>query len=81
METPSTAQKRKRDALQEPASKSATETEEEATGYGGGEQDGTPTKRLKSTGTFEQVHKRKENGTLPSGGQPVDRGPFKRRKF
>jgi hypothetical protein len=81
METPGTAQKRKRDAFQDPASESATEAEDDGSGYGGGEQNGTPTKRLKSTGTFEQVHKRKENGNPPSGGQPVDQGPFKRRKL
>jgi hypothetical protein len=81
METPATAQKRKRDAFQEPASESATETEDVGPGYSGGEQDGTPTKRLRSTGTFEQVHKRKKNGKTEGEGQAVDQGYFKRRKL
>lgn len=86
METPSTAQKRKRDALEEPRSEGAAESEGDGdwshNGYSGSEYDGTPTKRLKSSGTFEQMLKRKENGegeTGPDARFP-DRADIKRRR-
>ncbi|KAF2822164.1 hypothetical protein CC86DRAFT_448539 [Ophiobolus disseminans] len=78
METPSTAHKRKRDALEEPRSDSAAENEGEERsrhGYSGSEYDGTPTKRLKSSGTFEQMLKRKEDGNGQSGGAEGSRFP------
>ncbi|KAF1849366.1 uncharacterized protein K460DRAFT_331268 [Cucurbitaria berberidis CBS 394.84] len=64
METPSTAQKRKYNAYEEPKSESAAETEDDGSrgGYSGSEYEKTPTKRLKSSGTFEQAGKRKEDG-------------------
>jgi hypothetical protein len=84
METPSTSQKRKRDALEEPRSGSAADTDIEdrssRNGYSGSEYDGTPTKRLKSSGTFEQVGKRKENGNVVGGERVEDRAKFKRRR-
>jgi hypothetical protein len=84
METPSTAQKRKRDAL-EPRSESAADTEGEEdgsrSGYSGSEYDGTPTKRLKSSGNFEQMLKRKENGVESGAGERFpDRVDIKRRR-
>jgi hypothetical protein len=85
METPSTSQKRKRDTFDEPRSESAAETDAEdgcsRNGYSGSEYDGTPTKRLKSSGTFDQMLKRKENGGADMGGerQPA-RADFKRRR-
>jgi hypothetical protein len=85
METPSTAHKRKRDAF-EPQSASAADTEGEEDGsrggYSGSEYDGTPTKRLKSSGNFEQMLKRKENGGVESGtgGRFPDRADIKRRR-
>jgi hypothetical protein len=83
METPSTSQKRKRDTFDEPRSESAAQTDTED-GYsrnGYSEYDGTPTKRLKSSGTFDQMLKRKENGSADRGGerQPA-RVDFKRRR-
>jgi hypothetical protein len=85
METPSTSQKRKRETFDELRSESAAETDAEdgysRNGYSGSEYDGTPTKRLKSSGTFDQMLKRKENGGADKGGerQPV-RADFKRRR-
>jgi hypothetical protein len=71
METPSTAKKRKRDALEEYRSESAADTEGDEelsrSAYSGSEYDGTPTKRLKSSGTFEQTLKRKDDGGGYSG--------------
>ncbi|KAH9866974.1 hypothetical protein IAQ61_007564 [Plenodomus lingam] len=85
METPRTAQKRKYNAFDEPRSESATETDDEAGsrgGYSGSEYERTPTKRLKSTGAFEQTGKRKDNGHAAAGTneQHQDRSSFKRRK-
>ena len=86
METPSTAQKRKRNALEEPRSESAAEVEGDdgsRNGYSGSEYDGTPTKRLKSSGTFEQMLKRKENGNAESAEAQrfPDRENIKRRRL
>lgn len=86
METPSTSQKRKRDALEDMRSESAAESEGDGdwsrNGYSGSECDGTPTKRLKSSGTFEQMLKRKENGEVDTGPEArfPDREDFKRRR-
>ncbi|KAF2028622.1 hypothetical protein EK21DRAFT_113638 [Setomelanomma holmii] len=85
METPSTAQKRKRDALEEIRSESAADTageEGSRNGYSGSEYDGTPTKRLKSSGTFEHALKRKENGHVEGGREErfPDRVDVKRRR-
>jgi hypothetical protein len=85
METPSTAQKRKRNALEENHADGATDTDGDdasRNGYSGSEYDGTPTKRLKSNGTFEQVLKRKEDGVPGRGeGRFPDRTDFKRRRM
>lgn len=85
METPSTAQKRKYNAYEEPRSDGATETEDEGSkdAYSGSEYERTPTKRLKSTGIFEQTGKRKENGQAQEE-EPVQsekRSAFKRRRM
>ncbi|KAH7068224.1 hypothetical protein BKA63DRAFT_521368 [Paraphoma chrysanthemicola] len=85
METPSTAHKRKRDALEEIRSDSAADNEGDEgsrNGYSGSEYDGTPTKRLKSSGTFEHALKRKEDGDVERKGEErfPDRADFKRRR-
>lgn len=85
LETPSTAHKRKRNGFEEPRSENSAETADDLdlhSGYSGNGYDGTPTKRLKSTGTFEQALKRKETGDA----QRVEEEPmayqslFKKRK-
>ncbi|KAH3913582.1 hypothetical protein HBH56_104960 [Parastagonospora nodorum] len=78
METPSTAQKRKRDALEEPRSGSTVDGD--GRNYSGSEYDGTPTKRLKCSGAFEQVGKRKEDGVERGGEKVEGRAKFKRRR-
>lgn len=84
METPSTAQKRKRDALADFQSDGAGDADGDdvsRNGYSASDYDGTPTKRLKSSGTFEQVLKRKEEGGLGGGEERFpDRADFKRRR-
>ncbi|KAL5119848.1 hypothetical protein ACEQ8H_002209 [Pleosporales sp. CAS-2024a] len=81
METPSTARKRKRDVFDEPRSGSAVDTDADdgysRNGYSGSEYDGTPTKRLKSSGTFEQLGKRKEDRSADATPEQVR---FKRRR-
>jgi hypothetical protein len=86
METPSTAQKRKRNALEENRSESAGDAgfdDASRNGFNSSERDGTPTKRLKSSGTFEQVLKRKEDGDPAGAGEErfPDRTGFKRRRI
>jgi hypothetical protein len=82
METPSTAQKRKRDALEEVTPDADADEGSTRNGYSGSEYDGTPTKRLKSSGTFEQMLKRKENGGADVGEDRLpDRADFKRRRI
>ncbi|KAH7386004.1 hypothetical protein BKA66DRAFT_461301 [Pyrenochaeta sp. MPI-SDFR-AT-0127] len=85
METPSTAHKRKYHAYDEPRSESAVETEDDGSrgGHSGCELERTPTKRLKSSGTFEQTGKRKEDGNVREAEEEWlgDRGDFKRRKL
>jgi hypothetical protein len=87
MQTPSTAQKRKYNAYEEePRSEGPTGTDEEGSkgGYSGSEYERTPTKRLKSSGTFEQLGKRKENGIGDARAEDEreeGRTDSKRRKF
>ena len=87
MQTPSTAQKRKFNAYEEESrSEGPTGTDEDGSrgGYSGSEFERTPTKRLKSGGTFEQLGKRKENenGNVRAEEEGSgDRANFKRRKF
>ncbi|KAF2851809.1 hypothetical protein T440DRAFT_394297 [Plenodomus tracheiphilus IPT5] len=86
METPSTAQKRKYNAFEEARSEGAAETDDEAISRGGcsgSEYERTPTKRLKSNGTFEQTGKRKDNGhtEVEASMQPETRSSFKRRRL
>ncbi|CAN9186605.1 unnamed protein product [Alternaria alternata] len=85
MQTPSTAQKRKFDSYEEePRSEGPAGTDEEGSrgGYSASEQERTPTKRLRSSGTFEGLGKRKEDE--PAREQDPrfeDRVDVKRRKF
>jgi hypothetical protein len=85
MQTPSTAQKRKFDTYEEePRSEGPAGTDEEASrgGYSGSEYERTPTKRLRSSGTFEHLGKRKEDGPTSGHDQRFeDRIDVKRRKF
>jgi hypothetical protein len=86
METPSTAQKRKRNAWEESRSETVGDAEfDDASrnGYSRIERDGTPTKRLKSSGTFEQVLKRKEDEDTEGAGEErfPARTDFKRRRI
>jgi hypothetical protein len=85
MQTPATAQKRKYIAYEEePRSEGPAGTDEEGSkgGYSGSEYERTPTKRLKSSGAFEQLGKRKENGNDARIEESADdRANFKRRKF
>ncbi|KAF1831143.1 hypothetical protein BDW02DRAFT_591372 [Decorospora gaudefroyi] len=85
MQTPSTAQKRKYNAYEEePRSEGPAGTDEEGSrgGYSGSEYERTPTKRLKSSGTFGQVGKRKEDGDVRAETERLHgRADFKRRKF
>jgi hypothetical protein len=87
MQTPSTAQKRKYNAYEEePRSEGPVETDEEGSrgAYSGSEYERTPTKRLRSSGTFEQLGKRKENGNSNMRAEEEredGRTDFKRRKF
>jgi hypothetical protein len=79
METPSTAQKRKRDDDEETRMESGTEAEvTPRTGYDGNNDDPTPTKRARLSGNFEQ------NGKRALDGNEVHNRPgnsFKRRKY
>jgi hypothetical protein len=80
MDSPSTAQKRKRDVFEDVGIASSGDFEDK------GEDDldtrGTPTKRLRASGSFEPVSKGKESG-LERGSDDVDAGrsDFKRRKI
>jgi hypothetical protein len=85
METPSTSQKRKRDAFEDPRSEGTVDMEgddaQSRNGYSGSEYEGTPTKRLKSSGTFEQMLKRKENGSTDRGSERLPaRAHYKRHR-
>lgn len=78
METPGTAQKRKRDD-EDTRMESGTEAEEEArSGHNGNDRDPTPTKRQRISGSFEQVSKRELDG---DEGQNGSTNKFKRRKY
>jgi hypothetical protein len=85
MQTPSTAQKRKFDSYEEePRSEGPAGTDEEGSrgGYSASEHERTPTKRLRSIGTFEGLGKRKEDGDVKGQDQRFeDRVDVKRRKF
>jgi hypothetical protein len=88
MQTPSTAQKRKFDSYEEePRSEGPVGTDEEVSrgGYSASEHERTPTKRLRSSGNFEGLGKRKEDGAVGGQDQPFedreDRSDVKRRKF
>lgn len=79
METPSTAQKRKRDDDEDTPMQSGTETEvTPRTGHDGNNDDPTPTKRARLSGNFEQNGKRALDGN-DNHGRPG--GSFKRRKY
>lgn len=84
METPRTAQKRKYNAEDALPSDAAEGGDEVPSGgaYSGSEYERTPTKRIKSSGTFEQVGKRKDNTEDEQRGpdQFADRVDNKRRK-
>ncbi|KAA8621583.1 hypothetical protein PtrV1_06084 [Pyrenophora tritici-repentis] len=84
METPSTAQKRKFDTYEEePRSEGAAGADEGLGGaHSGSERDRTPTKRLKSSGTFEHAGKRKESSEVRRHSDRFeDRTDVKRRRF
>jgi hypothetical protein len=84
MQTPSTAQKRKFDAYEEgPRSDGPAATDEEGQrgGHSGSEYERTPTKRLRSSGVFEQLGKRTEDGPVRQDPRFEDRVDVKRRKF
>lgn len=85
MQTPSTAQKRKYDEYEDvPRSGgSATGDEERLRGqYSGGESEKTPTKRLRSSGTFEHIGQRQDDGPVRYDTERFeDRTDVKRRKF
>lgn len=79
METPSTAQKRKRDDDEDTRMESGTEADVTVrTGNDGKNDDPTPTKRMRMSGSFEQAGKR-----ALDDGERHDRGGsnFKRRKY
>lgn len=79
METPSTAQKRKRDDDEDTRMESGTEGGvDTSNGRNGNDDDPTPTKRLRTSGTFERVGKRAMN---EDDGQSGTASKFKRRKY
>ena len=79
MDTPSTAQKRKRDDDEDTRMESGTETEAESkNGYHPNDDAPTPTKRLRTSGAFERVCKKELNGDEGEGGMM---NQFKRRKY
>lgn len=78
METPSTAQKRKRDDDEDTRMESGTDTEvAPRNGHDGNDDDPTPTKRARTSGTFEQAGKRRLDSDERQD-RPVHN--FKRRK-
>ena len=85
MQTPSTAQKRKYDEYEDvPKSEESTTADEERSRgqYSGGEFEKTPTKRLRSSGTFEHTGQRQEDGPVRYDTERFeDRTDVKRRKF
>ncbi|KAL6711428.1 hypothetical protein ACN47E_004362 [Coniothyrium glycines] len=86
METPSTAQKRKYNAYEEPRSGSTADPDDgddSRGGWSGSEYEKTPTKRLKSSGNFERVGKRKDDTPAEPGtsGRFADRIDIKRRRL
>ena len=84
MQTPSTAQKRKFDAYEDgPRSDGPAGTDEEGQrgGQSGSEYERTPTKRLRSSGTFEHLGNRTEDRPGRQSPRFEDRVDVKRRKF
>lgn len=85
MQTPSTAQKRKYDEYEDvPRSEGSTTADEERLRgqYSGGEFEKTPTKRLRSSGTFEHTGQRQDDGPVRYDTERFeDRTDVKRRKF
>ncbi|KAI4659935.1 uncharacterized protein J4E79_005737 [Alternaria viburni] len=84
MQTPSTAQKRKFDAYEDgPRSDGPAGTEDEGQrgGQSGSEYERTPTKRLRSSGTFEHLGNRTEDRPERQSPRFEDRVDVKRRKF
>ncbi|UPX17448.1 uncharacterized protein EKO05_0007801 [Ascochyta rabiei] len=79
METPSTAQKRKRGDDEDTRMASGTEAEPEPTsGYDGNNDDSTPTKRVRTSGAFERATKREMD---EDEGRHGTENRFKRRKY
>ncbi|KAF9692843.1 hypothetical protein EKO04_009171 [Ascochyta lentis] len=79
METPSTAQKRKRDDDEDTRMESGAEAGPEPRGgYDGNNDDPTPTKRVRTSGAFERATKRELDG---DEGQDGTENRFKRRKY
>lgn len=85
MQTPSTAQKRKYDEYDDvPRSEGSAAADEERlrSQYGGSEFERTPTKRLRSSGTFEHAGQRQDDGPVRYDTERFeDRTDVKRRKF
>jgi hypothetical protein len=85
MQTPSTAQKRKYDEYEDaPKSDGPAATDEEGSKnqLNGGDHEKTPTKRLRSSGTFEHTGNRKDDGPVRYDTERFDdRTDVKRRKF
>lgn len=78
METPSTAQKRKRDEDDDVRMESGTEAEmTPRAGREGNSDDPTPTKRMRLSGNFEQTGKR----ALDESDRQRAKASFKRRKY
>ena len=79
METPSTAQKRKRNDDEDTQMEGGAEPEgTPRNDHDGNNDDPTPTKRLRTSGTFERVGKRALGGNEGSAGTG---NSFKRRKY
>jgi hypothetical protein len=80
METPSTAQKRKFESFEDLRIEGGSDVEENTNKT---ENDGMPAKRMRSSGTFEPVKKRKviEGRKEVSRERFPDRTDFKRRKL
>lgn len=79
METPGTAQKRKRDEDEDTRMESGTEAEAGSRkGQDGNNDDPTPTKRLRTSGAFERTSKRELDGDQAHDGMVNN---FKRRKY
>jgi hypothetical protein len=80
MDSPSTSQKRKRDAFEDTTMNEQGQDEPEGDDNSGGKR--TPTKKLRASGSFEPA-KRKENGLARGNSDDHNgqRSDFKRRKL